>query len=46
MSVVVNQDLELEQMDVKTAFLHGTLDQELYMEQPEGFEVNQGKDQV
>lgn len=46
MSAVVNEDLELEQMDVKTAFLHGDLDVELYMEQPEGFEVNAGKDQV
>ncbi|KAG7567097.1 Integrase catalytic core, partial [Arabidopsis thaliana x Arabidopsis arenosa] len=36
MSVVVNKDLELEQMDVKTAFLHGDLEEELYMEQPEG----------
>uniref|UniRef100_A0A1J3F7G4 Retrovirus-related Pol polyprotein from transposon TNT 1-94 n=1 Tax=Noccaea caerulescens TaxID=107243 RepID=A0A1J3F7G4_NOCCA len=46
MSAVVNQDLELEQMDVKTAFLHGDLDQELFMEQPEGFEVDKDKDQV
>lgn len=34
MSLVVNKDLELEQMDVKTAFLHDELDHELYMEQP------------
>jgi len=29
-------DLELEQLDVKTTFLHCDLDEEIYMEQPEG----------
>ena len=31
------QDLEIHQMDVKTAFLNGLLDCEIYMSQPEGF---------
>ena len=39
LGLAASLDLEVEQMDVKTAFLHGDLDEEIYMEQPEGFEV-------
>eukprot|EP00253_Pinus_taeda_P024014 PITA_24014 len=37
LSVVVSFDFEVEQMDVKTIFLHGDLEEEIYMKKPEGF---------
>ncbi|CAH9138620.1 unnamed protein product [Cuscuta epithymum] len=39
LGLAASLDLEVEQMDVKTAFLNGDLDKEFYMEQPEGFQV-------
>ena len=39
LSIVALVNLHLEKMDVKTAFLHGDLDKEIYMQQLEGFVV-------
>ena len=45
LSVVASENLHLEQMDVKTTFLHGDLDKNIYMQQPEEFVV-QGKEHM
>ncbi|MBY3556005.1 hypothetical protein HGI15_21915, partial [Modestobacter lapidis] len=45
LSAAAAYDLEIEQMDVKTAFLHGDLEEEIYMKQPEGF-VARGKENL
>ena len=37
LALVAHFDLELQQMDVKTAFLNGDLKDEVYMKQPKGF---------
>ncbi|KAK8931206.1 hypothetical protein KSP39_PZI016897 [Platanthera zijinensis] len=37
LAIAAMWDMELEQMDVKTAFLHGSLDEEIYILQPDGF---------
>ena len=38
-TIAAIHNLEIHQIGVKTAFLNGDLDEEIYMEQPEGFIV-------
>ncbi|KAG8488852.1 hypothetical protein CXB51_016759 [Gossypium anomalum] len=46
LGIVAMHDLELEQLDVKTAFLNGELEENIYMQQPEGFTVSEKEDYV
>ena len=45
LSIAAALDYEIWQMDVKTAFLNGNLDERIYMAQPDGFieKGNEGK---
>ena len=46
LAIVAQEGYELEQLDVKTAFLHGELYEKIYMEVPEGYESQFESDQV
>jgi hypothetical protein len=43
MALVTHYDLELHQMDIKTTFLNGDLEENVYMAQPKDFIV-EGKE--
>ena len=39
LALVAQMNMELVQLDVKTAFLHDDLEEKIYITQPEGFKV-------
>jgi len=46
LAIVALFNLELEQLDVKTTFRHGDLEEQIYMKRPEGFVVEGKQDYV
>ena len=45
LALVASHDMHLEQMDVMTTFLHGDLEEQIYIKQPQGF-TKGGPDQL
>ena len=41
-----SKDIKVYQMDVKSSFLNGELEEEVYIEQPEGFQLSENEDYV
>jgi len=45
LAVAAQFDVELEQLDVKTTFLHGELEGRIYMKQREGY-IHEGQGKI
>lgn len=46
MITIANLDLDFFQMDVKTTFLYEEINEEVYKDQPNGFQVNEQEHKV
>nr|GEV98737.1 retrovirus-related Pol polyprotein from transposon TNT 1-94 [Tanacetum cinerariifolium] len=46
LSIVATENLHLEKIDVKKTFLHGDLDEDIYMTQPEDFQLARKKENL
>ena len=46
LAIAALRNLEVHKMDVKTTFLNGELEEEIYMEQPEGFSAPRQENKV
>ena len=46
LAIAAEMDLEIQQFDVNTAFLYGTIEEDIYMMQPTGFEDKDKPDYV
>ena len=46
LALAILEDWEIHQLDVKSAFLNGVLDKEIYMEQPQGFIIARQENKV
>ena len=46
LAIAATKDLEMVQLDIKTAFLYGELKEEIYMLQPEGYALPGREDEV
>jgi len=46
LAVAVLEDLDIQSIDIKTAYLYGDLDEKIYMEQPEDFKLSRKENKV
>ena len=46
LAIAALEDLDIQSIDVKTVYLYGDLDEEIYIEQPEGFKLSGKENKV